>query len=450
MNVLPLKRAKARLGETTLSTEFIYRLSSTEDGITTVLMKTPDLQAARRMFEEEADKARKAGSRAHLKLDQFRREERETWTTRLNWSQPPKPPVVLHTGKRGKLKILFCPFEIPQWVAARGWDYAANLAYPDTLRAMGHEVTVLNTLTIQWRELLNDKKFDQVWTHVHFRHATDHYYREWLADAAPIRVGLVGESVFFDEQEKLSSPWYAEMTKAWADWKPFLTHAALVVPSDARRVVAEGFKNARAWPQAVPRRMVLEPRDPRVERGVFIGAAYPPRDQWIWNPCLRDLLVKPVAPEGEGFAKKWERAHSLVGAWVNGIGTGSTVALSVYHRRLSQLRRRSLKAFIGAIGQGACVVNLPSMVKTYGSRVVEGMSSGRPVLSWAPSEAGLFEPGKEIVHYGDSPEELAEGIRRLIASPKESLAIAERARKAVLAGHTVEQRVAEILEWVTS
>ena len=40
------------------------------------------------------------------------------------------------------------------WVAGRGWTYSANLAYARALADQGHEVTVLNTEAIKYRDLI--------------------------------------------------------------------------------------------------------------------------------------------------------------------------------------------------------------------------------------------------------------------------------------------------------
>lgn len=453
----------AKPGELRRSQVFVHRVISTLGDRTTILYRGEDRPEAMRVFEVAAKKARDAGTEEKIALDDFTVEERETWTARQNLSTPPKPVSIRRTAKGGKLRILYAPLETPVWTSARGWTYSANLAYAKALRDLGHEVTVLNTLTIQYREALkNGGPFDQVWTHVHFRHATDHYYREWLANAAPVRVGLSGESVFYTEEQKLSSPWYAEQTKAFEDWRPFLTHCAFVGGKDsvnAREDSRRGRWKANPelrigeWKQAVPRAFigpVIE--KPKTDLGIFCGAAYAPRDQWIFHPALRKLLAKPRAPEGPGFDAKFLRTHQMIHTWMKAIGAFPDAALALYHARLSSLRAYAARKFIQAIGQGSCVVNLPSMVQAYSGRVTEGMAAGRPVVSWAPAgDEGLFDhlpgAGQEIVHYGDSPESLAEAIEAMQRDPARANRIAANARAKILAEHTVEKRTADLVAW---
>ena len=99
-------------------------------------------------------------------------------------------------------------------------------------------------------------------------------------------------------------------------------------------------------------------------------------------------------------------------------------------------------------------MNLPSMVKAYSGRVVEGMAAGRPVVTWAPAgELEVFDanpgPGQEIVHYGDSPESLAEAIERMQKDPEQATRIARNARAKILAEHTVEKRAADLAAWAS-
>lgn len=441
--------------DTLLSATTGFRITSTENGKSTILLETANLAEARTCYEEAAKRARNAGSQAVVAHDQFQLEERMVWTQRISWSKPAPATVVrLSARQRGKARILFVPLEMALWVAARGWTYSANLAYARALAAQGHEVTVLNTEAIKYRDLIpGGGKYDQVWTHVHFRHATDHYYREWLTESAPIRVGLAGESCYYAPEEVVGSPWYLEQTRAWRDWMPFLTHCAFVAPGDlepAKREVAKSGNKAlevALWRQAVPQKMVRKVRPPKVDKGIFVGAAYPPRDAWIEDPRLKDLLVKPFAPEGPALERAFNRTHPYLHGWMRSVGSFGALALKLYARRLEKIRRKATDAFIGAVGEGVCVVNLPSMVKAYSGRVIEGMASGRPVVTWKPE--GDDELDDCVVHYGDSVEELAEAIRLLRDHPDMAAEIAERARERVLAEHTVEKRAADLVRWVT-
>jgi glycosyltransferase involved in cell wall biosynthesis len=105
--------------------------------------------------------------------------------------------------------------------------------------------------------------------------------------------------------------------------------------------------------------------------------------------------------------------------------------------------------------RGSAVVNLPANVKAYAGRVVEAMAAGRPVISWEvphrPRTRALFEDGEEILLYPRSePAQLADHIRRILSEPEFSARVVENARRKVRQFHTVEHRVGQFLEWIST
>ena len=79
-------------------------------------------------------------------------------------------------------------------------------------------------------------------------------------------------------------------------------------------------------------------------------------------------------------------------------------------------------------------------------RVFDVPATGSFCLTdWREQIVNLFEPGKEVICY-HSPEEAEEMIRRYLASPGERQAIANAARRRVLAEHTYERRITALLE----
>ena len=127
--------------------------------------------------------------------------------------------------------------------------------------------------------------------------------------------------------------------------------------------------------------------------------------------------------------------------------------LHLYVDMLRQIRRRCFDHWLHTLQQGSAVVNLPSFVKTYAGRVVEGMAAGRPVASWRipgrPKTDELFVSGNEILHYSaKSPAELAEQIRYLIDNPTMASRIAANARLKLSLHHTTETRVRQIMDWL--
>jgi glycosyltransferase involved in cell wall biosynthesis len=91
------------------------------------------------------------------------------------------------------------------------------------------------------------------------------------------------------------------------------------------------------------------------------------------------------------------------------------------------------------------------MVRAYPGRVIEGMASGRPVISWEipnrPKNRALFKEGEEIFIFSE-PYQLAAQIRKIIEDPEFAEKISSNARLNLLRYHTIEKRVGQILAWI--
>jgi glycosyltransferase involved in cell wall biosynthesis len=133
---------------------------------------------------------------------------------------------------------------------------------------------------------------------------------------------------------------------------------------------------------------------------------------------------------------------------------GARAAFALYLQGLRLVRRLCFRRWLRSLRNGAAVVNLPHYFKSYSGRVVEGMAAGRPVISWElperPRTGALFEEGREILLYpAEDPRRLAEQIRRVQLDRPFAERLAARARDRLLASHTTEWRVRQLLEWVT-
>lgn len=78
-------------------------------------------------------------------------------------------------------------------------------------------------------------------------------------------------------------------------------------------------------------------------------------------------------------------------------------------------------------------------------RVFDVPATGSFCLTdWREQIENLFEPGTEVICY-HSPEEAEDMIRHYLANPAERKAVAEAARRRVLAEHTYEQRISSLV-----
>ncbi|NJN69948.1 MAG: glycosyltransferase [Nitrospira sp.] len=83
------------------------------------------------------------------------------------------------------------------------------------------------------------------------------------------------------------------------------------------------------------------------------------------------------------------------------------------------------------------------------------MAAGRPVISWEipnrPRTKALFQDNQEIVLFSaHSPESLAGRIEYVLSDSKRADSIGSRGRRKLLAYHTAERRMQQVLEWIES
>lgn len=429
--------------------KYIFRVAAIEGSTVRVLWEGDSMGDGEKQAENFAIEARKRGSQETVVMDCFRLEVEKLWVQRAFSSRPPSIlPPVRHPGKKGRPRILYMPLEFSTWAGGgASWSYAASLAYADALRAAGCDVTVVNTPCAPYhRKIIREQRFDQVWLHLHPKHLDDFAFRQWISDIAPVRLMLCGETVNYGQDEIDAEPWFGSHTQSWKRWAPHVTHAAFVDPSD---VASSTVKRSMWWQQAAPARFVLPVNQrPRRDVAVFVGTLYPPRDRWAWE--LAGLVEKAECPESDAFRWIFEHSHEWIQRVFDRAGAEfnppwAPLALKVYNRLQSGLRRHAFQNFLGALREGVAVVSLPSMIQTYSGRVIEGMASGRPVITQRiHGQAPIFEDGAEILHY-ETAEELRDQIEMLKSHPILANGIASAARTALIEKHTVEKRTAELL-----
>jgi len=365
------------------------------------------------------------------------------------------------------MKILYVQHDMLVWASARQWSYTTHMAYVEGLRAAGHEVLVLFTSCWSWApRLVGDHRFDQVWvndvTHILGQRPaweappplTEADFG-WLATLAPVRVGIVMETLHYDDGDYAEVPELGRrvplMQRAVL---PHVTHFCVVDENDVRHV--ENWGAQAIWtPCHVPRRFFRQGA-PRVERpAVFIGSGYQRRAKYLRNPRLAGLLefrksgehTTPVpglfdqlhnALRPQLLAEPFNRTQ-----WEGFVGTAQ------------QLRAKLFDLFLDGLTDSLASVNLPSFVKTYAGRVVESMAIGQPVVSWRipshPHTERLFRDGEEIVLFDDDdPERLASALERLRGEPGLARRIGERALANAKTHHTSEHRVGQILDWIAT
>lgn len=353
--------------------------------------------------------------------------------------------------------MLLLLLEFSTWKAAKHWAYTAQLGLEEGLQANGVEYLSLATPCFgRAREICSGQKFDQVWVEIVHNDNPRGEWFDWVASLAPIRIGMIAESLNYDSEDYLINPVFATRKARVKERFKYLTHVLVSDEKDADEINAEGEVHAFWWPQAVPRRFVFSrPSVPKVKTASFCGAVYGNRGKWLNHVRLQQLLTYQQSPEARTVlpllfdqinrnVQRYMRRR-----WLPGCGGINRFYLNL----LRQVRRRCFSLWLEGLCSASAVVNLPHLVKAYPGRVVEGMAAGRPVISWEipdrPRNKALFQDAKEIFLYSkDDPGQLAELIARLLRDSTLATTTAENARKRVLAFHTMEVRVRQILDWI--
>ncbi|RKZ63732.1 MAG: hypothetical protein DRQ99_16505 [Candidatus Parabeggiatoa sp. nov. 3] len=356
---------------------------------------------------------------------------------------------------RQALRILVIQAENLNWQHAKNYPYCLHLGFEEGLQANGVECLVLTTPWFsRLQEICGKRQFDQVWINdlTHFCHIDASL--EKIVNLAPIRVGFVTESVEYHPEEYDAFPWLRERRARIDKQFEYVTHIAAVDEQDVVNI-KQRFDKPTMWlPCSMPERYIYEHVSTHAKKiALFSGSVYGKRINYLKEPRLKSLLAY----------QKSQNSHLLDSTlfnmlpghyfcrWVNNRLFPAHRIYPAYLDGLRKLRRKAHTLWLQGLQNGAAVVNLPHLVKGYSSRVIEGLASGRPVISWEipnrPQNTALFEDEHEILLYS-TPEQLANQIERVLSDQPFGEQIAQNARNKVRRFHTTEKRVQQILHWV--
>lgn len=366
-----------------------------------------------------------------------------------------------------RLKILFIMLEFPKWQDASRWGYPGNIGMEPGFIANDIDYYILPALHQYgeripfWidyaRELLAGRKFDQVWFEItHSR--IDDSIQEFVCSLAPIRLGFSFESLELLPQEWENNPEASKRREAILNKRlAVLTHLVTTDEVDAVRLNGRDGLQAKALPPGfvIPMQFITAECAPPIgDFGLFYGSLYGERQQWLEHPALSNLLrYSPTSPElNSPFPESFDTLHTQVCGLIGANQIRQDI-LDNYLQGLRIIRRECFGLWLEGLRIGVAVVNLPQWGRAYASRVIEGMAAGRPVITQAlqgrPLAEAAFEDGKEILLY-NTPEQLAEHLQHLIKDHDFGKLLAANARKRLIAEHTTEGFVTELLKWIAA
>lgn len=353
------------------------------------------------------------------------------------------------------LKVLFIALEFSTWKLARHWSYGAQLAFEEGFKENEVEYCTITTHFIpQIREICSGMQFDQVWVEI-VHNNIDESIWEWLVENIPIRIGIICESLEYSDDECNHFPVLKERRSVVENKFKYLTHTIVSDELDAERISSKYIPSF--WlAHTVPKSSILYNSNSITPNkcGAFAGSVYGQRANFLSNPKLKGLLIKQPSPEeGTFYPYQFNAIQFIVRAMKKYQVPCNLLILQKYLSCLRNIRKKSYVLWLKSLQDNTAVINLPSMVKAYPGRVVEGMAAGRPVISCEildrPKNKALFDDGEDILLYSkDNPQQLAEHIKRLIMDPQYAEKITLSARLKIEYFHTTSKRVNEILKWV--
>lgn len=364
-----------------------------------------------------------------------------------------------------KPKILLVQLEFGMWDRARAWSYLGNFAVEDGLRANGCECVTIpafgempDTSPLSWlhhaKDLLAGRRFDQVWVWlVHNRYSDA--FLEWIGELAPVRVGLVMESLRYSEEDCRRWPHLRERAAFVEGQMEYMTHVLAADEHDAEMLNQSGSVQALFWPSAVPSRFIAGTMErPSRREAAFYGELYGERQAWLAMPGLKDFLIHPPSAEAATeFPQLFNALHQRMSERLRSGWRPNMAALTEYVGLWRRLREAIFANWLASLKPWSAIVNLPSLFQSYAGRVVEAMAAGRPVISWEiphrPRTLELFKDGREILLYPkDRPAVLKEHVERMARDADYAENIAAAARSELLRSHTAEIRGRQWLDWI--
>lgn len=375
-----------------------------------------------------------------------------------------QPSVTSSPSRR--LRVLYLCLEFAQWHHARKLAYPAGLGLEEGFHANNVDVVTIPAVCglssearaawqAQARELVQGQAFDQVW--VELVHSEwDAEFWKWLPTVAPVRVGLLMESLRYEPEVCATAP---NLRGRRAHVEPRLnavTHVLCIDEADVDELRERGGVEAVWWPQTVPGRFLQSPPPPSPDRrSLFSGSVYGTRESWLRQPGLSGLLTShgSSAEDATPYPEWFDEAHRCFDATLAGGGSITPALLQTHLEAWRRIRTECFRLWLEGLQGGAAVVNLPSFVRSYAGRVFEAVAAGVPAVSWEipgrPRTRALFEAGSEILLFQpDAPQSLIDALQELAAKPERAREIAEKATLRVRNCHTVERRVHQVLEWI--
>ncbi len=352
--------------------------------------------------------------------------------------------------------ILYLCLEFEKWNIARPWTFQANLGLEDGFK---YNNLTYFTITTPWlnkaKELCKDFTFDQVWIEI-VHQSPDVDILNWLEEVAPIRIGLIFESLSYHECDSVNSNVLKERKQNVLRKVKHLTHLISVDEKDVDFFNHSLKISSFWWPSCMPERFIKSSIDLKSKKpnAVFSGTVYGKRVALLNSIKAEKIVTYQSSPDRNNlYHIIFDLTHIFTSKLLKSWKWDLSFFYSVYMNLLRYTREKNYKIYLNSIAKFCIVLNLPSIVKAYPGRVTEAMSVGSVVISNIIENRqlnhALFDDQVEIILFNsDRPDEFRKSIISIIANPKLREDISNKAYENLKKNHTIEKRIKEVQKWI--
>ena len=353
--------------------------------------------------------------------------------------------------------ILYLSLEFDKWNLARPWTYQANLGLEDGF--LFNKLSFF-TVTTPWLSRLKDlcynKTFDQVWVEIVHQNIDIETF-EWIKNIAPIRVGLVFESLTYNEFEVNNSLVLKERRKCVEGKINYLTYLIAIDEVDVNYFYIKFGIPSFWWISCMPKKFINKKHlnNNKISKAVFSGTVYGKRIKLIENTTTKNLIIHQNSPDKNDFNHFIFDSIHLITKKILLFWPWSVKYLyTLYMFLLRSVRKKNFKIYLKSISNYSVVLNLPSLVKAFPGRVSEAMSVGSVVLSNIiknrPQNNSVFIENKDIIFYDeDNPDEFNTKLKSILDNDNLRNEIAINCYEKVSKYHTMEIRILQIQKWIS-
>ncbi|WP_267423514.1 hypothetical protein [Methylobacterium sp. GC_Met_2] len=369
-------------------------------------------------------------------------------------------------SRQARPRILAILLEFETWAMGSKWAYASSYALLDGLRAENCDLTVIPSLYVPqspeynpWVDardtIIGNKTFDQVWvwvTHSHYKPG----FNEWLKSIAPVRVGVLMESLTYSAEEIAEIPALADRkARVFRELAEF-THVISGDHADVAMIESELGLPTKYYMPMLPERLFLDAPPPEGSKALFLGTIYGKRASFLnsCGPAPELALAEPperqtdLPQRFDDISRQYKDRMEKSGACAE-----QTVE---YVTEIWSLRLEVQKLMIAMYRQGYAGVALPAFYKGVTGRIIDIIAASTPAL--LPKADPVHERlagdplDEENVFYYD-PDTAGDLNRQALRIRNDREAAAQKVRNASTALRTfisAEVQIRSILLWVQS